>query len=163
MKILFVNEEYGYNTWYAIISDERYEEIKSEWQTIKGLNCLVPVRFLFPEAKNLPLYPEDQKYADKEYLAQNNIEIIDCHVHQSDDSFLAGINYEIPEQKRFEFKGKIYSEEEVYKILDEYRTKDQETYDERYASTPELFERGVVSPTAWNVIDGIGEEIEFLQ
>lgn len=161
MIILSIDEEYGYNVWYAILSDERYEELKKEWQTIKGLNCLVPVRFLIPEAVNLPLLPEDQKYADEKYVADNNIRIESAHIHQSDDSYLSGVDYEIPDQDEFEFKGKRYSEEELNSIFREYKDADNNEINRREKETPELFEGGIYIPRAWRLQDGFGPIVEI--
>lgn len=123
MIILNISEEYGCNHWYAVLSDERYEQLKNEWLTIRGLNCLVPVRFLIPEALNFPLLPEYAQFADEKYLEANNIQVINAHIHQSDDSFLEGVDGDIPEGE-FEFKGIRYSEDQVYEIFHQYRDED---------------------------------------
>lgn len=129
MIILNISEEYGYNHWYAVISEDRYEELKKEWQTIKGLNCLVPVRFLIPEALNFPLLPEHSQFSDPTYIESSGTKVVDAHIHSSDDSFLEGVEYEIPEGD-FAFKGKTYSEEEVNKIFHQYRDEDNKRWDE---------------------------------
>jgi hypothetical protein len=131
LKILQIDEEYGFNSWYAVISDERWEELKIEWKTIKGLCCLVPIRFLVPEAVNLPLLPQDIKYSNSEYLKENNIEVLGAHVHQSDDSWLEGVNYDIPDQEEFEFKGKTYNDKEVHDIFNKYRDEEHKLWDQR--------------------------------
>lgn len=153
MIILSIDEEYGYNSWYAVLSDERFEELKREWQTIKGLNCLVPVRFLIPEAITLPLRAEDQIYANEDYLKENNIRIETAHIHQSDDSHFADLRFEIPDQDDFEFKGKRYSEEELNNIFQEYKTADNAEYDRR---DKENIEVGIGIPKAWRLNDGFG-------
>jgi hypothetical protein len=152
MIILNISEEYGFNSWYAILTDERFEELKSEWRTIKGLNCLVPVRFLIPEAVNLPLLESDQKYADEKYLEENSIKIESVHVHQSDDSYFADLDFEIPEQANFEFKGKEYSEEELNNIFHEYKDADNKECERRF-SDQQVFD---TIPRAWCVHNGLG-------
>lgn len=129
MILLNISEEYGYDQWYAVISEDRYQELKNEWQTIKGLNCLVPVRFLIPEALNFPLRPEHAQFSDPKYIESSGAQIVDAHIHQWDDSFLQGVDYDIPEGE-FSFKGKTYSEEEVNKIFHEYRDEDNKRLDE---------------------------------
>lgn len=156
MIILNISEEYGCNQWYAILSNERYEELKKNWQTIKGLNCLVPVRFLIPEAVNFPLRIEDQKFADPEFLRENNVRIENAHIHQSDDSYIADLNYEIPEQENFEFMGIEYTSEQISEIFNKYRTEDDQEYDKRYEANPEFFEHGIAVPEAWGLLDGFG-------
>lgn len=135
MIIVNISEEYGCNHWYAALSNERFEELKSEWQTIKGLNCLVPVRFLIPEALNFPLRPEHAQFADDKYLEANSIEVVNAHIHECDDSFLEGADYDIPEGE-FEFKGKTYSEDEVLKIFHRYRDEDEKNLSEEPENIP---------------------------
>jgi len=153
MIILNISEEYGFNSWYAILTDERFEELKSEWLTIKGLNCLVPVRFLIPEAVNLPLLDEDQKYADEKYLEENGVRIESVHIHQSDDSYLADVSFEIPEQANFEFKGKEYSKEELDIIFQEYKDVDNKECERRFSDKEVVFD---TIPRAWRMHDGFG-------
>lgn len=157
MKILHIAEEYGYNAWYACVSDERYEEIKQDWQTIKGLNCLVPVRFLIPEARNLPVLPEHNHLTDYSFLIENKVEVISVHIHQSDDSYLGDLSYEIPEQESFEFKGVQYSEDQVTEIFHCYRDEDDKEYDKRSTLHPELFQNGILAPKEWYQLDGFGQ------
>jgi len=135
MIVLNISEEYGCYHWYAVISEERYEDLKNEWQTIKGLNCLVPVRFLIPEALDFPLKPEHAQLSDEKYIEANNIKIINAHIHQCDDSFLEGVDGDIPEGK-FEFKGISYSEEEVRKIFHQYRDEDNKRWSENEQTEP---------------------------
>jgi hypothetical protein len=145
---LHISEEYGYNSWYAVLSDERFEELKNNWKTIKGLNCLVPVRFLVPEAVNFPLLKKDEYLSDRSYLEKNKIRIENAHIHQSDDSYLADVEYEIPEQDNFEFMGVKYSENELNEIFNKYRSEDNKEYERRYEESPEKFQCGIV-PEAW--------------
>lgn len=131
MIVLEISEEYGYDQWYAIVSEERYEELKKEWQTIKGLNCLVPVRFLIPEALNFPLRPEHAQFAEENYFELNNIKNVSVHVHDSDDSYFGDLEFEIPDQDDFEFKGVRYTDEEVNAIFQKYRDEDIANYEAR--------------------------------
>ena len=149
-KILHISEEYGFNEWYAILSDERYEELKNQWKTLKGLNCLVPVRFLVPEAKNFPLRDEHKDYGDLEYLQKNKVQIVGSHIHQSDDSWLEDADYDIPESQNFEFKGKTYTEEEVNKIFHQYRDEEDKEFEELSKKHPEMFDRPHFYPESWN-------------
>lgn len=131
MIVLNISEEYGYAHWYAVLTNERYEELKKEWQTIRGLNCLVPVRFLIPEASSFPLRPEHAQFAEDEYLKANKIQVISVHVHQSDDSYLGDLGWTIPDQNMFEFKGVKYTEEQVTALFDKYRAEDIADYEMR--------------------------------
>lgn len=135
MIVLNISEEYGSNHWYAVITEERYEELKNEWRTIKGLNCLVPVRFLIPEALDFPLKPEHAQLSDEKYIKANSIKIINAHIHQCDDSFLEGVDGDIPEGE-FEFKGISYSRDEVSKIFHQYRDEDNKRWEENEQLEP---------------------------
>lgn len=106
MKILHIVEEFGFREWYAVLSDERWEELREEWKTVKGLSCLVPVPFLIPEAVHPPILPEH------EWLLGEDVEVFSAHIHEGDDSYLADVDHTIPEGD-FEFKGVRYTKEQV--------------------------------------------------
>jgi hypothetical protein len=144
MIVLNISEEYGCDHWYAVMTEDRYEELKREWQTIKGLNCLVPVRFLIPEASNFPLKPEHAQFADEKYIENNDVKVVNSHIHQCDDSYLEGVDYEIPEGE-FEFKGKSYSEDDVYKIFRQYRDEEDKIRgeNEQESQAPDHLELGL--------------------
>lgn len=111
MKVLRIDEEYGFREWYAVLSDERWEEVQREWRTIKGLTCLVPVPFLIPEAVQPPVLPEHE--------GLSGFEMVSAHIHQYDDSNLGDLDYRIPEGD-FEFKGVRYTEEQVSELYDRH-------------------------------------------
>lgn len=118
-KIILIDEEYGYDQWYAIVSHDEYQEIENNWRSIRGLNCLVPVPFLIPQAQNYPLLEEHKKYTLFKTLIEEKVEIICAHIHESDDSYLGGIKTEPDEH--FWFRGKKYEEQEVNEILQKHR------------------------------------------
>jgi hypothetical protein len=125
---LKISEEYGFQSWYAFLTNEEFEEAKRRWQTIKGLNCLVPVQFIFPQAKMYDRGVErwnlrftDERFQPEDYEFENiwgQIAIVCAHVHQSDDSYLDCVEYEIPESDYFEMDGKIYSDSDITTIRD---------------------------------------------
>lgn len=123
-KFLIISEEYGCQMWYAILSEMEFEKLSNKWKTIRGLNCLVPVNFIIENAKPLVQYDFFVvKYFDKEIHlvdVENFFEIVDCHIHQWDDSFIGNVEYEIP-QGNFEINGKSFSNEEVEAIFHQYR------------------------------------------
>jgi len=100
--LIKINEEYGFRHWTAEVTQEQFEEICRKWQTIKGLNCLVPVTLIFPTAKKH--CPQDDRVVD--YSA---------HVHEFDDSNFSGApDYVIPKAENFEMDGKVYQQDEYW-------------------------------------------------
>jgi hypothetical protein len=99
--IIFISEEYGCRKWLADLNEEEYQNFVKRWQTLRGLNCLVPVTMIIPTAVAL---------LGDEY--EQNIEIIrnsqHCHIHESDDSYLEGVNYKIPYDEDFWMDGRKY-------------------------------------------------------
>lgn len=154
MVILYISEEYGYRTWYAVLTPQRWEELKTEWQTLKALNCLVPVPFLIPEAKSFPLWPEHEKYADLDVLRAEDVQIMRAHIHEADDSGLGGVEYTIPPQPDddsdgFEFKGRVYTTEDVKQLHEEYAQRYNSDWDVRLKEHPELATIDIGPPAIW--------------
>jgi hypothetical protein len=150
--ILSISEEYGYRNWYAILSERQFEQLKEDWQTLKGLNCLVPVQFLVPQAKPLwalPFTQEHQVYLTQDGLAQHNVRIRSAHIHEPDDSGLADLKYSIPEQRTFEFLGTEYTEDEVTKLMHEYSDRESREFERTRAAHPEIATMPVMYPEAW--------------
>jgi len=154
MVILYISEEYGYRTWYAVLTDERWEELKSEWCTLKALNCLVPVPFLIPEARSFPLWPEHEKYANVDVLRAENVRLMRAHIHEPDDSGISTVDYVIPPQSEdtgdeFEFKGQVYTEEDVARLHAEYAQRYNSGWEVRLAEHPELATADIGPPAIW--------------
>ena len=83
---LVIEEEYGYRYWVADLTPDELEEIRARWKTMRGLNCLVPVRVIIPQAR--------------EVSWSKNLGEPNCHIHEEDDSFLEGVKYKIQRIKR---------------------------------------------------------------
>ncbi len=107
--ILAITEEYGFREWIAELDKAEYDELLAKWQTLRGLSCCVPVKFIIPQARVLG---EFEKLPSK---------YVHCHIHESDDSYLGGCNYEIPNDNLFWCEGKSYTSEEVYAMIDDER------------------------------------------
>lgn len=151
--LLTISEEYGYRNWYAVLSSELYEQLKKDWQTLKGLNCLVPVQFLIPQARPLwilPYTPEHSKYLTLDGLAGENVRIRSAHIHQADDSHLDYLDFSIPEQEDFEFRGKAYTEKEVSDLHEFYSDQEQRMCDRYAEAYPQLAELPVMYPEVWH-------------
>jgi hypothetical protein len=122
-KFLVISEEYGCQMWYAILSEVEFEKLSKRWKTIKGLNCLVPINFIIEGAKPLVQYDFFSINFDNKKIhlidVENFFDIVECHIHQSDDSFIEGVDYGIPEGN-FEIDGKVFSDEEVEAIFHQY-------------------------------------------
>jgi hypothetical protein len=96
-------EEYGYRDWLAKLDPWEYQDLIRRWKTIRGLTCLVPVKLIVPQAKELDdLRPVEVKY-DKR-----------CHIHEHDDSYLQDVDYKIPEDTHFWMDGRMYTEDEYW-------------------------------------------------
>lgn len=140
-RIILIDEEYGSDSWYSIVSNNEYQEIEKNWKTIRGLNCLVPVQFLIPSAQNFPIRSEHEKFTRFRTLVEEKVEIISCHIHETDDSYLNGLKT-IPDED-FWFCGKKYSEDEVLSLFNKYQNFDT-------SGRREI-------PTIWRVYDNFGD------
>lgn len=150
--LLTISEEYGYRNWYAVLTRAEYEQICADWKTMKGLNCLVPVRFLVPQAKPLWMLkytPEHAFTLTLDGLAGMDVEIVGSHIHESDDSGLGGIKYDIPEQETFEFKGREYTYDDVCALHSADRDREDVEINAVIAENPEMWRDPVVQPPAW--------------
>jgi hypothetical protein len=150
--LLTISEEYGYRNWYAVLTRAEYDQICADWQTMKGLNCLVPVRFLVPQAKPLWMLkytPEHAFTMTLDGLAGMDVEIVGSHIHQADDSGLGDIKYDIPEQDTFEFKGREYTDDEVHALHSADRDREDVEINAVIAENPEMWRDPVAQPQAW--------------
>lgn len=124
MPVLFIDEEYGYRHWIADLTEEEWQALQQRWRTIRGLNCLVPVRFLVPKAKLIEWEDVDSPDFGKKFHAERARATVFAHVHECDDSRLTGCDdYEIPEipgdgRMGFEIDGRYYTHQE---LLDMHR------------------------------------------
>ncbi len=100
---LFISEEYGFREWLAKLTYDQYEDLKRRWKTIRGLTCSVPVNLVIPQAKLL----DDERKFDIKYDKR-------CHMHDYDDSYLEGVDYQIPIDTHFWMEGRMYELEEYY-------------------------------------------------
>ena len=116
--ILLITEEYGYQHWMAVLTQTEFDATVARWKTIKGLHCLVPVPLLFPQAK---LSSREELVSAEEQATFYGDKIVSVHVHQADDSHIAGVVYEIPETENFEIDGKVYSEDEINDIYQAHK------------------------------------------
>lgn len=117
--LLLISEEYGYQHWYGIYHEDHYRNIVARWNTMKGLNCLVPVDFVIPGA---------MLYYDRYPVCENTLDqytIRHAHIHECDDSHLDGAN-PVPDAENFEIEGRVYSREEVSDMLDASRKAQRE-------------------------------------
>jgi hypothetical protein len=116
--LLLITEEYGYQHWMAVLSQTEFDAAVARWKTMKGLHCLVPVPLLFPQAK---LASREELVAADEEAVLSGDKVVTAHVHQADDSHIAGVVYEIPEAENFEIDGKVYSEDEINDIFQAHK------------------------------------------
>lgn len=100
IKIL-IKEEYGYREWVANLTQEEYADLLNRWETMRGLNCLVPVPLIIPQAVQI---------TDEELIAflDSGQTYYRCHIHEHDDSYLEGSYYRIPEAEYFYMEGIKY-------------------------------------------------------
>jgi len=119
MPVLFIDEEYGYRYWIADLTDAEWQALQQRWRTIKGMNCLVPTRFLVPQAKLIEWAESDspEDYS-KKFHGHHDRATVFAHFHEHDDSHLTGCeDYEIPladpDRMRFEIDGVAYSHEQL--------------------------------------------------
>lgn len=95
MVVLYINEEYDYRDWIAHLSDAEYQDLLSRWATMRGLHACVPVTLIVPQAVELTEVP-----------CLRSLGITHrCHIHEWDDSWLDGSDYEIPEDTDFWMNG----------------------------------------------------------
>lgn len=104
---LFIREEYGYQDWYAELTHEEYQDLLKRWRTLRGVTCLVPVTLIIPQAKEL----DDERRVDPDFTHR-------CHIHESDDSYLEGCDYKIPEDENFWMDGRMWKENEYWPTTD---------------------------------------------
>lgn len=134
--LLNIVEEYGYQHWWLLCTQAEFDEICRRWQTMKRLNCLVPVDLIFPGARGqFGEWPPEALCTTRAADAR----VVRAHVHESDDSFLETVNYTIPpatdeNDDSFELDGVVYTREQIKKLLDESRERRSADY---YALHPE--------------------------
>ena len=109
---IFIEEEYGYRAWLAIVSPDELAEIKRRWETIRGLNCMVPVPYIFPTAIQVDM--DELERVISEYPLERRVK---AHVHESDDSSLSISDYVIPESNDFEIDGEVVTHQELIEFL----------------------------------------------
>lgn len=110
---LNISEEYGNKKWYAVMTAKEYDELKARWKTMRGLNCLVPVTLIVPQATMRHPYFDTKPMYDWQKCIQKN-----AHIHESSDSFLEDVNYRIPKARNFWLEGKEYLEADIEKAID---------------------------------------------
>ena len=134
MIFLFISQEYGCQEWYAVLSEDQFENLKKRWITIKGLNCLVPVSFIIEQAKPLCNHEKFPIKVGNNFIDLQDIDffmdVVTAHIHQSDDSHISTVDYEIPEEDEFEMEGISYSREQVYNLFDQYKKRNDSLFDE---------------------------------
>ena len=47
---LYIREEFGFAHWAAILTNDEYRDLLRRWETMRGLNCCVPVVTIVPQA-----------------------------------------------------------------------------------------------------------------
>jgi hypothetical protein len=133
-KFLLIEEEHGFQYWYAVLTDEEFEVIKKRWTSIQGLNCLVPVTFVVEKAKPIiindtffPINYNDQiiHLVDVDHFMQ----VIHMHMHDTDDSYLEGVDHEIKDGD-FQMDGVTYFPWEVREIFHKHKEKNELLFNE---------------------------------
>jgi len=104
---LVIDEEYGYRTWLAELTQEEYAQLLARWETLRGLSCLVPVRMVISQAVEI-----DDETVIK--MIDNGETYYRCHMHDYDDSHLEGSCYQIPDDAHFWMEGRKYEEVEYW-------------------------------------------------
>ena len=102
MITIFIQEEYGYRDWVAEMTEDEYELLLDSWNSMRGLNCLVPVTLIIPQAKPFII---EEGWRDK--LPEK---FKRCHIHECDDSYLEGTEYRPPEDECFIMDGIRYEQ-----------------------------------------------------
>lgn len=106
--ILFISEEYGCRDWIAELTEDEYKDLIRRWETMKGLNCTVPVQLIIPQAVLLDDFRKKEPKYDKY-----------CHIHECTDSRITDSKYSIPEDHEyFWLDGKKYTHMDLYDIND---------------------------------------------
>jgi hypothetical protein len=119
MPVLFIEEEYGYREWVADLTAKEWDELVARWQTIRGLNCLVPVRLIVPQARQIVWGKFDSPDFGKDFHESHNRATHFAHIHEHDDSFLSGIDYEIPktDDESFHMDGKSWTRDDILAMM----------------------------------------------
>jgi len=124
MPVLFIDEEYGYKHWIADLTDEEWQALQQRWRTIKGMSCLVPVRFLVPKAKLIEWGADvdGPEFAKKFHECRDRATVF-AHFHEYDDSSLTGCHdYKIPRGDSdgydFEVDGRKYTHQELVALME---------------------------------------------
>lgn len=132
--LVLISEEYGFQEWFAVYSRRVLYQVANRWQTMKNLNCLVPVPLIFPGAK---------QYCDNQppicASERETMQVYHAHVHESDDSgFDACPNFSIPDDGGdFEINDKTFTIDEIKTLRDVEMEKSRaylrQTYPEYFA------------------------------
>lgn len=113
---LVIDEEYGYRTWVCEMTPAEYAEALRRWGTIRGLNCLISVRTIFPTATRIVgvLEEDNFQYVNIHEVARRGYKR--CHVHEHDDSWLEGSGHRIEPtaDESFWMDGVCRTREEVF-------------------------------------------------
>jgi hypothetical protein len=104
MVTISIDEEYGYRRWVAEMNEAEYQALLARWATMRGLNCLIPVNVVIPQARELVGDSFDMP-----------ADAIRCHIHECDDSYLEGSDYQIPPDKIFWIDGVSYNSMDLFR------------------------------------------------
>lgn len=110
---LLISEEYGYQYWYAALTEEEYQALLARWATMRGLYCSVPVTLIVPQAKPLWITLEGDFMCSNQKMDLDGKEVLHCHIHEHRDSHLDGSDYIIPDADDFWIDGKRYTYPEL--------------------------------------------------
>ena len=110
INVMLIDEEYGYQRWINFLPDKELEEVKRRWKTMKGLNCLVGIKMIFPTARQSTM-KEWEEWSEAEL---EDHRVVSAHVHESDDSRIEGFEWTIPEADRVEVGGGKYSHDDLF-------------------------------------------------
>lgn len=102
IKIL-IEEECGYRFWLAEITQDEYAKLLARWETMRGLNCLVPVELIVPQAVRI----SDEEMIE---MFDKGESFYRCHIHEHDDSYIEGSYYKIPPDECFWMEGQKYEQ-----------------------------------------------------
>ena len=133
--LVLISEEYGYQHWFAVYNQRVYEQVKNRWQTMRNLNCIVPVTLIFPGAKQ---YLDRDPPICKTEMA--DMTVSHAHVHQCDDSaFDACPKFNIPDDgEDFVINDTVFTDAELMALRDKERDESdvylRQTYPEYFAS-----------------------------
>ena len=101
---LYIQEEYGFGHYLAVLTSAEYRELIRRWETMRGLNCQVPVQWIVPQARRLDWPPPVGAFDAS------------CHIHESEDSYLEGSVYRIPDSE----DGRFWIDGEAYGTLESF-------------------------------------------